>query len=305
VAVLTAVFWIPLIGALIHGAASQGGFIRPDFFRVATGITGGPVALSLLAVVAAAALALTFTSWGSQAVGALLVGTIVYQLISVVTLSLAHNQLQPHRAVTMLWATLGAAIPVAADGYRTRGEVGRMLATVGLVIALPAAFTLGSAEGADLASGPLTRKAHDRPALAQTRQISSFITRTSGKKPDQLVIVTGDHALLVTKPYWGFLPLRARYAHPEAHLFQRIAVLRAAAACPDPACATRVLTTSKFGPIDALVLARTPAGLRIKTQEDTFPHPQPVQIFLRPASFSAATWVRRNFGGYAVLVRRP
>ena len=119
-----------------------------------------------------------------------------------------------------------------------------------------------------------------------------------------MVIVTGDRALLVTKPYYGFLPLRARYAHPEAHLAQRVRVLRAAAACPDPACTTRALTTSKFGPIDALVLAKTPFGLRIRTQRDTFPQPTPVAIFFRPRSFPPANWVRRDVGGYAVLVRR-
>jgi hypothetical protein len=118
------------------------------------------------------------------------------------------------------------------------------------------------------------------------------------------VIVTGDHDLLVTRPYYGFLPLRARYAHPEAHLFQRIEVLRTAAACPDPACTSRALTGSKFGPIDALVLARTPFGLRIKTQEDTFPQPTPIQIFFRPRNFSPVAWARRNVGGYVVLVRR-
>jgi galactan 5-O-arabinofuranosyltransferase len=304
VALLTAVFWVPLINALIHGAASQGGFVRPDFFRVATGLTGGPAALSILAGVAIAALALTFASSGSQAVGMLFAGTVLYQLISVLTLTLAHNQLQPHRAVTMMWATIGAAVPVALDGYQRRGDGARTLATIALLIAAPAMFALGAAQGTDLASGTYARRAHSPLALSETRQISSFITSTSGKRPDRLVVVSGDRALLVTRPYYGFLPLRARYAHPEAHLAQRIAVLRAAAACGTPACTRRELTTSKFGPIDALVLANAVGGLRIETQEDGFPTPRLVAIFFRPRNFPPALWARRDVGGYAVLVRR-
>jgi galactan 5-O-arabinofuranosyltransferase len=313
IGLLTAVFWVPLIQALVHGAASQGQFVRPDFLRVSLGVVGGPLALSLLAVVAIAALALTFASPGSQAVAALIGGTIVYQLISVATLVFANNQLQPHRAVTMMWATYGAALPVALDGYRRGGGLGqlmpsalpRVLAVVALAVAIPATFALGSEQGADLAGGPFAVAAHDRPELSQTRAISSFITRASGKRPQELTIVAGDHAVLVTEPYYGFLPLRARYAHPEAHLAQRIEVLRAAARCPDPACTTRALSHSRFGPIDALVLARTFPGFRVETQEDRFPEPQPITVHFSPGSFDPAVWMRRNFGGYAVFVRRP
>jgi hypothetical protein len=243
----------------------------------------------------------------------LLAGTILYQLISVATLVFAHNQLQPHRAVTMLWATFGAAVPVALEGLERDGATARgvrpplprMLAIAGLVVAISAIFTLGSEQGSDLAGGPYSREAHNGPGLGQTRLMSSFITSTLGRPPQRATIVAGDHLLLVTQPYNGFLPLRARYAHPEAHLAQRIQVLRAAARCPDPACTTRALTRSKFGPIDALVLARQFSGFRIKTQEDHFPEPLPIAIHFRPGSFDPLVWARRNFGGYTVFVRRP
>jgi galactan 5-O-arabinofuranosyltransferase len=312
VALLTAVFWVPLLSGLAHGAASQGKFVRPDFLKVSVGIAGGPTALAVLAIVAVVGLALTYGFVGSQAVGALIGGTILYQLISVTTLVFANNQLQPHRAVTMMWASFGAAVPVALEGLAVQGVGGRALrpplpriaALVALVLAVPAIFVIGSEQGADLAGGVFSRAAHDRPGLAQTRLISDFITGTERRSPQDLTVLSGDHALLVTEPYDGFLPLRARYAHPDAHLDQRLSVLRTASACRHPACTTRLLTSSKFGPVDALVLAREPYGFRVETQDDHFPEPSPVVIHFRRGSFDPRVWMRANFGGYAVFVRR-
>lgn len=311
IVLLTAVFWIPLVGAVVHGGASQGGFVRPDFLHVFVGI-GRPVALTVLVLVVVGALALTLARPASQAVAGVLVGCVIYQAVSVFTLVFANNQLQPHRAVTMMWATFGAGVAVAIDSFGTETGLGRLLQAplprvfgrLAAVIALPAVFVLGSSMGSDLISGAFARKAHDRPALAQTRAISSFITSTTGQRPDKLVVLSGDHGLLVTKPYWGFLPLRARYAHPEAHLAQRIEVLRAAARCPDAACATRTLERSKFGRIDALVLARNFGRLRVETEEDTFPEPTPIAIDFRPRLLPPRYWVIRRIGGYKVLVLR-
>jgi galactan 5-O-arabinofuranosyltransferase len=312
IALLTAVFWVPLLGALLNGAASQGHYLRSDFLHVSVGI-GGPVALSVLAIVAIATLALTFSSPASQAVAGVIAGTILYQLASVTTLLFAHNQLQPHRAVTMMWATFGAAVPVAFEAIRRSGAsfqlpapVLRAIGAAALAPAIGATFVLGAAQGSDLAAGPYSRAAHQRQLhLGQTAAISRFITQTSGKQPQQLTLLTGDVPLLVTEPYYGFLALRSpRYAHPEAHLPERIAVLRAAAACPDAACTTQKLTSSRFGPIDAMVLARTPAGLRVETAEDAFPTPRPVTVTFKRKSLDPATWTSRDFGPYAVFVRR-
>ncbi len=311
IVLLTAVFWIPLIQAVLHGGASQGGFVRPDFLHVFVGI-GRPLALAVLVLVVVGALALTLARPASQAVAGVLLGGVIYQLVSVTTLVFANNQLQPHRAVTMMWATFGAGVAVAIDSFGPDAGLGRLLqpplprafGRLAAVIALPAVFVLGSSMASDLVSGPFARKAHDRPALGQSRVISSFITSTTGRRPDKLVVLSGDHGLLVIKPYFGFLPLRARYAHPEAHLAQRIEVLRAAARCPDSACATHTLEGSKFGRIDALVLARNFGKLRIDTEEDTFPEPTPIAIDFRPKLFKPRFWVMRRVRGYKVMVLR-
>jgi hypothetical protein len=264
----------------------------------------------VLAVVGA--LALTISSPASQAVAGLLVGCVGYQLVSVASLVFAHNQLQPHRAVTMMWATFGAAIPVALEGFSPGHGLGRLLqpplprvfGLLAAVVAVPAVFALGSMQGSDLAAGPFSREAHEPVDLGQTRAISNFITQTTGHPPDKLTVLSGDHGLLVIKPYYGFLPLRARYAHPEAHLAQRIEVLRAAARCPGPKCTADTLEHSKFGHIGALVLARKLGLLRIETEEDIFPESVPIAIDFRPEQFGPGYWLRRRIGGYVVLVHR-
>jgi galactan 5-O-arabinofuranosyltransferase len=313
VAVLTAVFWVPLLASLASGSASQGHFVNSHLLSVQVGL-GGPTAPAVLAMVAIVALVLTVWSRPSQVIAAVLAGTVLYQLLSVATLTFLHSQLQPHRAVTMMWVAYGAAIPVAleslfAGGAFTRVRsmpVPRAVTAAIAALALLAAFVLGAQQGSDLVAGPFTKAAYTRRVpLKQVSAISKFITRATGKPPQQLVIVTGNDRLLIVRPYFGFLPLRARYAHPEADLPGRIAALRAAAACADPACTTRALTTSKFGRVDALVLARTPAGVRVLTQTDGFPVPHPATIVFPATSFARSTWARQDFGGYAVFARRP
>jgi galactan 5-O-arabinofuranosyltransferase len=312
IALLSAEFWIPLVGSVLNGAASQGHFVRPDFLHVSVGI-GGPGALSVFAIVAIALLALTFSSVASQAVAGVLAGTVLYQLVSLTSLVVSHNQLQPHRAVTMMWSTFGAAVPVALEGLRSRdGGFSRLLplpvrnavAVTTLAVAGIAIFLLGAAQGADLAGGPYSKAAHKQPNLGQAAAMSRFIEATTGKQPQDLTVLTGVRAILVTEPYYGFLALRARYAHPEARLPERVAVLRAAAACPASACTIEKLTGSRFGPIDALVLARLPGGYRVQGQVDGFPQPKNVTITFRRNSFGPADWTSRDFCDYTVFVRR-
>jgi hypothetical protein len=311
IAVLSAVFWVPLVGAVLNGNASQGHFVRADFLHVFVGI-GGPAALSLLAILSIGLLALTFSSAASQAVAGVLVGTVLYQFVSVTSLVFTHNQLQPHRAVTMMWATFGAAVPVALETLQRRGGVVRSLpppvrraaAATTLVVAGVAIFLLGAAQGADLAGGPYSRLAYARPGLAETAAMSRFIEDTTGKRPQQLTLLSGSHPILITEPYYGFLPLRARYAHPEARLSERFDVLRAAAACPDADCTTRTLEESRFGRIDALILARTAGGYRVRGQEDAFPEPVNVEVRFRRDNFTPAAWIWRDVGPYRVFVLR-
>ena len=309
-AVLTAVFWVPLAVSVLRGAASQGHYLAPDFLQVSAGFDG-PSALVVLAVAVAAALVLSFAWTASRAVAGLLIGTVVYQLASVTSLVFTENQLQPHRAVTMMWATLGAAVPVALDGLvRPLGlaaelPAGTRRAAIALVavVAVPTTFLLGAGQGKDLASGPLTVGARDPVDLVLANAMAAYITQTAHRPAQELTIVTEAKDVLVTHPFHGFLGLSARYAHPEAHQADRVAVLERAADCPTAACTTRALTANRFGPIDALVLSRTPLGYALETQVDAFPTPRIVEIDFPPSRFDPSVWEAARFAGDIVLVR--
>src|SRR5207249_931973 len=83
-----------------------------------------------------------------------------------------------------------------------------------------------------------------------------------------------------------------------------IAVLRAAAECPDAACTARTLEHSRFGRIDALVLARELTGYRVDGELDAFPEPLAVAIVFRHRQLGRRFWARRAIGDYVVFVRR-
>ena len=315
VAALTAVFWVPLVLSVLRGAPPRATTSRPTSSRSRSRFNG-PAELVVLAVVAVIALALAFAWPAAQAVGVLLGATIGYQLLSVTTLVFSENQLQPHRAVTMMWATLGAAVPVALEGMSRSGTLGAQLP--------PAATAGGRArdrrdrdpprrscsappQGRDLSTGPLTVGAHDPVDMRTPYEIGRFITNATGRPATDLTVLTDDRGrgVLVTQPFHGFLPLGARYAHPEARLGRRVRAVRAMAACQTMACTTRALTVTGFGPVDAVVLTRTGTGVQLTAQLDHFPLPRFDVIAFRPALFDRNVWARRWFGDLLVLVRRP
>jgi hypothetical protein len=318
VAALTATFWVPLVVGVLGGAAAQGHYLSPDFLDVAVGFNGPPE-LIVLTIAAVAALVLGHAWTASRAVVALLVAAVGYQLLSLASLFLTDNQLQPHRAVTMLWATLGAAVPVALEGFARPGSLARGLPPAGAraaaivvaVVATGATFVLGARQGTDLATGPLTVGAHDPMDMQTPREISRFITHTTGRPPQDLTLLSGDNsavhdnAVLITHPYIGYLALRARYAHPQAQLPRRVRAIQRAAACRSAACATRALTRTPFGRVDAIVLTRIPTGLQLLTQVDAFPAPRLITIVFRPDQLDPAVWASRTWGEVVVFARRP
>ncbi|MFL5844556.1 MAG: arabinofuranosyltransferase [Solirubrobacteraceae bacterium] len=312
-AALTAVFWLPLVLSVVGGAASQGHYLAPDFLQVQVAFNG-PAELIVLAVAVVAALVLGGRWTAGRAVAGLIGAAIAWQLLSVTTLLLSENQLQPHRAVTLLWATLGAAVPVALEGMTAPGSLGRALPPAGLravsivlaIVAAGATFVLGARQGADLATGPLTAGAHLPFDLETPREMGEFITGVTGRPADELTVLAGERsALLVIRPFNGFLALRARYAHPRARLAARVRAIETAASCPTAACVTSALTDTPFGAIDAVVARRVGGVDQIDTQVDAFPDPQEVVIRFTPGSFDPAVWQRGIWQDEVVYVRRP
>lgn len=312
VALLTAVFWVPLVVSVANGAASQGHYLAPDFLEVQVGFNG-PAELIVLTLAVVVALVLG-SGWSApRAVAGLLVGTVLYQLISVTSLVFSDNQLQPHRAATMMWATLGAAVPVALEGFRRGGSLGvqlpvaatRAVATVVAIVAVGATFVAGALQGRDLASGSLTIGAHDPTDMAAPGLMSRFITSTTGRPAHDLVLLTGEKSVLITRPYSGFLALSARYAHPEAQQPARVKLIERIADCPTAGCTTRLLTHNRFGAVDAMILTNVRVGYQLNTQVDGFPLPRIVTIDFPRAHLDPRVWAVHRFGLFTAFARRP
>jgi hypothetical protein len=226
----------------------------------------------------------------------------------------SHNQLQPHRAVTMLWATLGAAVPVAADGWAWKGppvwrvprSVARVAVGVLAVVAVGATGLAGANQGTDLVQGTLTVAAFRPTDLETPHRMSVFIRSVTGERPSHMTILVGLRSILVLHPYHGFLALSARYAHPDARLPMRVRVVERAAACRNPACTTRLLTHSRFGRIDAMILRRVPGAYRLHAQLDGFPVPHEIPIVFARRLIDPRVWASRRFAeGYVAFARRP
>jgi hypothetical protein len=203
---------------------------------------------------------------------------------------------------------------VALEGFTRPGSLAgglpppaaRAAAIVLAIVAATATFVLGARQGTDLATGPLTIGAHDPVDMDMPREMSGFIVTTTGRRPQDLTLLSGGKdPVLITQPYNGYLPLSARYAHPEAQLERRVSVVEAAAECPDAACTTRALTQTPFGPVDAVLVTRTSIGYELLTQVDAFPVPRLVTIDFAPSSFDPLVWASQSWGHFVVFARRP
>lgn len=322
VAMLTAMFWMPFLLDLARGSATQGRFFDPGLLSVTTGFTDG-TAMVVVSVLGLALLAFTIQAVTSQALAALLLAGLSYQLISVATLTTAHQQLQPQRVAMLILAALGAAVPVGLEALTRTPGSGSVesparqfpalrhgpATTLAAALMLPALLTIGAQQGDRMISGPLTARAHHdtnlRPTLQAANDISSFITSTTRRHPQQLTVLSTWHPLMELKPYYGFLQWNIAYANPGARTGQRVALLQRAAACPGAACFARTLEDSRFGPVDALVLPRARGGVyRFTVSLYGFPTGSIETVALPARLLDGPAWVHRDIHAASVYVLR-
>lgn len=312
VAVLTAVFWVPLALDLLSGTATQGTYFAPEFLDVDTGLTAG-TATALITIMAVVLLLLTVRAPASRALISLGVSVILYQVVSAFLLAVAHQHLQPHRAATLLWATMAAALPVTwelitrADGPRPDGVLlaglGHRVRIAGAALAFLPMLSVASDFAAPMFAGELVQRAHPDFDHAGPDAIHRSITNAAGVPAQDLVVASADSAVLVVHPFWGFVPWNIHYAHPQARVPERVQFLQQAASCPDATCFDEAMAASPFGHIDAFVLRRDPAGqLSLGTQLPGFPEPEPVTIAFDPDLFAPGRWTSHDVAGYAVYV---
>lgn len=299
IAVLTAVFWVPALVDVLRGSATQGHYLGSVLRQIHTGLGDLPW-FTLVTVIGAAGLLLSVRSLVSRCVLSVAVVAVGYQVLSVVLTATSGQQLQPQRAATLLAATIGSMLPVAlssvdVDVVSLRGlrVPGARLAALALAVVAPAYVAIGDSQAADLRSGPLTHAAHRAPALGYVGEVTRFITSVTHDAPDRLVVASESRAVLVTEPFYGFLPWNDYYAHPDARLAARRAILARAAACTTARCLDATVTRTGLADIDAFVMRSASGRLSVDG------------VSFQPLVFDAATWARRDIAGWTVIVRRP
>ena len=122
----------------------------------------------------------------------------------------------------------------------------------------------------------------------------------------EAVLVTSQVDLLATTPVHGFLAYKSIYSHPNGRFEDRVALLEQVAACPDSACAARLLRDNDFDRVDGLVLQREGDELVLPFMVDDFPdRTRPAKVAFRDDLLRGPDFVRAELGRLVVIALRP
>jgi galactan 5-O-arabinofuranosyltransferase len=139
-------------------------------------------------------------------------------------------------------------------------------------------------------------------------QLTDTVSTLTGRKPDQLVLLTDNWTLLSVQPYWSFQASTPHYANPVADFDARRAEVAAWAAAKTPVQLVTELNASTFRAPDVFVLRQqSDGGLHISLSSDTFPKEPNVGYYdvrFDPALFASPAFTVRVVGPFTVVVRR-
>ena len=123
---------------------------------------------------------------------------------------------------------------------------------------------------------------------------------------EEAVLVTSRVDLLATTPTYGFLAVKSIYSHPNGQWEARHALLREVAACPDPACAARLLRDNPYDAVDGLVLERDGEELLLRLKVDAFPdRTRSHHVVLPSAVLTGPEFRRRDLGRLTLVAVVP
>jgi galactan 5-O-arabinofuranosyltransferase len=139
-------------------------------------------------------------------------------------------------------------------------------------------------------------------------ELTDTVSTLTGRKPDQLVLLTDNWTLLSVQPYWSFQASTPHYANPVAGFDARRAEVAAWAAARTPAQLVTELNASRFRAPDVFVLRQqSDGGLHISLSSDMFPKEPNVGYYdvrFDPALFDSSAFTARVVGQFTVVVRR-
>ncbi|HEX7662284.1 MAG TPA: arabinofuranosyltransferase [Pseudonocardiaceae bacterium] len=150
-------------------------------------------------------------------------------------------------------------------------------------------------------------KASPKDADYWVPQLSNTIQQLTGKKPDQLVVLSNQVLMNSTTPYWLFQASTPHYADPLGAYEQRNALIRQWAAAGNPARLLAELNASPYEPPTVFVFTTKPEGvLQTTITRDVFPAAGNVEgdtVLFSTREFQDSHFTSRQVGPYTVVVR--
>lgn len=255
------------------------------------------------------------------------VACYVYYVLSVLALAAATTLLSfKMEFVLDLTLTCAGCLALAdvVDHVRRRTSVrGRDLRIAVAVLAVLACVHLVQTPSDDIA--PLVEPAfaayddqgrsavdagvpRDDQAGSWNAQLIAAVSESSGRRPQDVVMLTSYWPLLDFEPYRGFQTIKQEYANPLADFPRRRAEIESWARSQNAAGLLRGLDTSPFRPPNVFVLNRSDRGLLLTVSDNVFPLSEGTrsrEVVFAPRLFDSPEFHRTDIGPYTVIARIP
>ena len=147
---------------------------------------------------------------------------------------------------------------------------------------------------------------NETEAGAWNGELTSTIDALTGRRADQVVVLSATYAPLTYRPYWSYQTTSAQYANPLADFPARTEEIKRWATSPSPADLLRALDSGPARPPSVFVFSRGGAGeLRVGVSYDRFPAggARSETVVFSPALFEDPAFVRRDVGPFTVVAR--
>ncbi|ADG99250.1 putative transmembrane protein [Segniliparus rotundus DSM 44985] len=140
------------------------------------------------------------------------------------------------------------------------------------------------------------------------RDVDHAIREFTGKKPDQLEVLTSDYGFLAIYPYWGFQALTPHYANPLAHFEERSEAIKSWAKLANPDDLLAAWRALPWRAPDVILFRRGADGkYLLRLSADIFPNQPNVvreDVAFDPRLFPAGSFATREFGPFVVVMQK-
>jgi len=269
---------------------------------------------------------------GGLAIGVLAVylWSLLSMLATLARTTLLSFRLQPTLTVLLAAAGVFGFVEVTLRAAARAQESSREHAWGGGVIPVAAAVGLAGAIGfsqdipevlrPDLTIAYTDTDGHGqrgdrRPPSSEKfyPSIDAVITRATGMRRDETVVLTADYSFLSYYPYWGFQGLTSHYANPLAQFDKRAAAIKSWSKLKAPDQFIHALDTLPWAPPTVFLMrhggsAGATSTYTLRLAEDVYPNQPNVRRYT--VEFNAALFADPRFtvttiGPFVLAVRKP